>query len=128
MEVKKFTRIQVSKNTKVNLIWFLQVHHILIVNNILTDDTQSFKKFPEYEDWRDNFLRPTLKTTAEYLKNDRYLLWNIADIADGDGFMPLEKDSRDILAEYGLEYVETLKMLMTTMRGVKAETVRIVAR
>ena len=88
------------------------------------DESQSFKKFPEYEDWRDNFLRPTLKTAAEYLKNDRYLLWNIADIADGDGFMPLEKDSRDILAEYGLEYVETLKMLMTTMRGVKAETVK----
>jgi hypothetical protein len=65
-----------------------------------------------------------LKTAAEYLKNDRYLLWNIADIADGDGFMPLEKDSRDILEEYGLEYVETLKMLMTTMRGVKAETVK----
>ena len=56
---------------------------------------------------------------AENLKNDRYLLWNIADIEDGGGFMPLEKDSGDILAEYGLEYVETLKMLMATMRGVK---------
>jgi hypothetical protein len=88
------------------------------------DESQSFKKFPKYEDWRDNFLRPTLKTAAEYLRHDRYLIWNIADIADGNGFMPLEQDSKDILAEHGLEYVETLKMLMTTMRGVKAEQVK----
>ena len=65
-----------------------------------------------------------MKTASEYLKHDRYLLWNIADIGDGDGFMPLEQDSKDILEEHGLEYVETLKMLMTTMRGVKASQVK----
>lgn len=88
------------------------------------DDSQSFKKFPEYADWRDNFLRPTLKTCSEYLRKDRYLLWNIADIADGDDYMPLEQDSIDILAEHGLKYVTTLKMIMTSMRGVDPTTVK----
>ncbi len=44
------------------------------------DDTQSFKKFNNYESWRDGFLRPTLTTAYEWLRNDRYILWNIADI------------------------------------------------
>jgi hypothetical protein len=44
-------------------------------------------------------------------------LWNIADITHDGGYIPLEEDSKNILQEYGLEYVETLKMLMATMRG-----------
>ena len=40
------------------------------------DENQSFK-YGEYDDWRDNFLKPTLTTIYEYLKNDRYILWNI---------------------------------------------------
>ena len=82
-----------------------------------SDDTQSFKKFPSYEDWKENFLRPTLRTASQYLRHDRYLLWNIADITHDGGYIPLEEDSKNILQEYGLEYVETLKMLMATMRG-----------
>jgi DNA modification methylase len=81
------------------------------------DESQSFKKFPSYEDWKENFLRPTLRTASQYLRNDRYLLWNIADITHDGGYIPLEEDSKNILQEYGLEYVETLKMLMATMRG-----------
>ena len=48
------------------------------------DENQSFKAYGEYEDWRDNFLRPTLTTIYDYLKNDRYILWNIADIKIGE--------------------------------------------
>ena len=39
------------------------------------DENQSFKAYGEYEDWRDNFLKPTLTTIYEYLKKDRYILW-----------------------------------------------------
>ena len=48
------------------------------------DENQSFKAYGEYDDWRDNFLKPTLTTIYEYLKNDRYILWNIADIKIGE--------------------------------------------
>jgi len=55
------------------------------------DENQSFIAYSEYEDWRDNFLNPTLTTIYEYLKPDRYILWNIADIKVGsDTYYPLE--------------------------------------
>jgi len=83
------------------------------------DENQSFKAYGEYEDWRDNFLRPTLTTIYEYLKNDRYILWNIADIKIGTStYYPLEQDSIDILNELGCEYKGKLKMLMTRMVGL----------
>ena len=83
------------------------------------DEKQSFKAYSEYEDWRDNFLKPTLTTIYEYLKNDRYILWNIADIKIGESlYYPLEQDSIDILNELGCEYKGKLKMLMTRMVGL----------
>ena len=41
------------------------------------DEEQSYKSYPQYDDWRDNFLKPTLTSKYESLRNDRYLLWNI---------------------------------------------------
>lgn len=81
------------------------------------DDAQSYKKFSQYDLWRDGFLRKTLETCAEYLRNDRYLLWNIADaVFDGD-MLPLEQDSIDILTSLGLEYKGKLKMALAQMPG-----------
>ena len=83
------------------------------------DETQSFKAYGEYEDWRDNFLKPTLTTIYQYLKKDRYILWNIADIKIGENtYYPLEQDSIDILKNLGCEYKGKLKMLMTRMVGL----------
>lgn len=83
------------------------------------DEKQSFKAYGEYEDWRENFLKPTLTTIYEYMKNDRYILWNIADIKIGASiYYPLEQDSIDILNELGCEYKGKLKMLMTRMVGL----------
>ena len=83
------------------------------------DENQSFKAYSQYEDWVDNFLRPTLTTAYDYLKNDRYLLWNIASIKIGaNTYYDLEGDSRKILEELGCEYKGKLKMLMTRMIGL----------
>lgn len=83
------------------------------------DENQSFIAYGEYDDWRENFLRPTLTTIYNYLKNDRYILWNIADIKIGSNtYYPLEQDSIDILNELGCEYKGKLKMLMTRMVGL----------
>lgn len=82
------------------------------------DENQSYKKFgSSYESWRDGFLRPTLKTCVEWLKSDRYLLWNVADIKVKDSYLPLEEDSRVILEEYGMVFKYTLKMAMESMPG-----------
>lgn len=83
------------------------------------DENQSFKAYGEYEDWRENFLRPTLSTIYEYMKNDRYILWNIASIKIGkDTYFDLEGDSKSILEELGCEYKGKIKMLMTRMVGL----------
>ena len=83
------------------------------------DENQSFKKFSAYEDWRDNFLKPTLTTAYKMLKDDRYICWNIAGIKVGsDKFIPLEQDSIDILEDLGCTYEGKLKMLMTKMIGL----------
>jgi hypothetical protein len=81
------------------------------------DETQSLKKFPQYDAWREGFLKPTLTTAYTYLKPDRYLLWNIADIKVGDQYYPLEQDSKDILAELGAEFVGVEKMVLANMPG-----------
>ena len=89
------------------------------------DETQSFKKFSNYDSWRDGFLRPTLTTAFEYLRNDRYILWNIADIKMGkDKFFPLEQDSINILTELGCEYKGKIKMTMSPMTGVDLSGVK----
>jgi len=88
------------------------------------DETQSFKAYRTYEEWRDNFLCPTLENAAESLNNDRYLAWNIASIKVNKtkkyptGYLPLEEDSMHILESCGMVYKGKLKMLMTQMQGL----------
>ncbi len=89
------------------------------------DEEQSFKAYPKYDDWRDHFLKPTLTNAYESLRNDRYLLWNIADIKIGkDKYHPLEQDSIDVIEALGGEYQGKLKMLMTSMVGVDQSNVK----
>ena len=89
------------------------------------DEEQSFKAYPKYDDWRDNFLNPTLTNAFNSLREDRYLLWNIADIKIGtDKFHPLEQDSIDVIESLGGIYQGKLKMLMTSMVGVDQSKVK----
>ncbi len=89
------------------------------------DDAQSYKSYPMYHDWRDNFLKPTLTNAFVSLRSDRYLLWNIADIRINSGLTyPLEQDSIDIIKSLGGEYQGKLKMLMRSMIGVDQEKVK----
>jgi len=81
------------------------------------DKSQSLSKYPQYDSWRDNFLYPTLKTCVEYLKKDRYLLWNIADIKVGSLYYPLEEDSKKILLDLGMEFIGIEKMCLMSMPG-----------
>jgi len=81
------------------------------------DGEQSYKKFSQYDLWRDGFLRKTLETCVEYLRNDRYLLWNIADAVFDGKTLPLEQDSIDFLTSFGMQYQGKLKMALAQMPG-----------
>lgn len=81
------------------------------------DPEQSYKKFSEYDSWVEGFLKPTLMTSVEYLRSDRYLLWNIADASFNKKKLPLEKDSIDILESLGMIYKGKLMMALAQMPG-----------
>jgi hypothetical protein len=81
------------------------------------DPEQSCIKFSQYEEWRDGFLKPTLETAVEWLRRDRYLLWNIADAKFGGDMLPLEEDSKEILLSLGMEYKGVVKMSLAQMPG-----------
>lgn len=82
------------------------------------DENQSFKAYSQYDDWRDKFLKPTLTTIYDYMKSDRYILWNIASIRiSKNTYFDLEQDSIDILKSLGCEYKGKYKMLMSAMIG-----------
>ncbi len=81
------------------------------------DDGQSYKKFGQYDAWREGFLRPTLETAVEWLRSERYLLWNIADAKFGNDMLPLEEDSRKILLSLGMQERGVLKMALAQMPG-----------
>jgi len=81
------------------------------------DPEQSYKKFTGYDAWREGFLKPTLITAVEWLNEDRYLLWNIADAKFGDEMLPLEQDSKDILLSLGMEFKGVIKMSLAQMPG-----------
>jgi len=83
------------------------------------EPTQSSIKYKEYDSWRDNFLKPTLETAAEWLKHDRLLAFNIADINVGSTQYPLEHDTVEILKACGLRFEVKLKMVLALSPSMK---------
>lgn len=89
------------------------------------DETQSARKFTTYDTWRDGFLKPTLETCVEWLKPNRYLIWNISDAKFGNTMLPLATDSISILESLGMKYCYTLKLSLAQAPGgnrIDAET------
>lgn len=81
------------------------------------DETQSYKKFNNYDLWREGFLKETLKTAYEWLRPGGIIVWNIADVGFGGVLLPLEQDSHAIMKKLGFEYVETIKMALAQTPG-----------
>jgi len=81
------------------------------------DETQSYKRFNNYDLWRDGFLRETLRTAWEWLRPGGLIAWNIADADFGGVLLPLQSDSQAIMENLGFEYVETVKMALAQMPG-----------
>jgi hypothetical protein len=81
------------------------------------DASQSANRYPNYDDWRDSFLAPTLETCVEWLRPNRYLAWNIANITLDNEEIPLEEDSHRILKDLGMEFIGIERMVMAGMPG-----------
>ncbi len=85
------------------------------------DETQSYNRYRTYEEWRDLYLKKTLETCVSYLKEGRWLIWNIADVVFSNKYLPMEADTIAILEELGVEYHGKLKMVLPTPPGGNKE-------
>ena len=84
------------------------------------DDEQSCIKYPNYDEWLDKFLHPTLETSFNLLQRERYMLINIADIKINENrFLPLEQDTIQIALKIGFKFKGKIGMVMTRMVGLK---------
>lgn len=88
------------------------------------EDTQSYKRYPEYDQWVEGFLRPMIDKCYKAVKVGGYILINIANTKTGPD---LEKDTVRLLTERGLEQQDTLKMVLSSIagKGVKYEPIFI---
>lgn len=81
------------------------------------EPTQSFKRYPEPEQWRRGFLVPMMRLTHAALKRETFAIVNIADVmVDGDRH-PLGQWTVDAGKEVGLRLVERLDFPMTRRFG-----------
>lgn len=89
------------------------------------DEGQSFIKFPNYRDWLNGFLEPTIKTGFEYLKPKRYMILNVSDVKMGEkNFIPLEQDTIGLAVKNGFNYIGRMDVTMSKMIGVPQTSVK----
>ncbi len=81
------------------------------------DETQSYKKFPEFDQWRTDFLYQTLQTAYDWLHPGGYLAWNISSVKYGKDIIPYDEWSLDICKNIGFTYIKTWKMGLMPMPG-----------
>jgi hypothetical protein len=78
---------------------------------------QSYKPGTSYQEWLDNYLRPTLENIKRYLVDDGKMLVNIKDFLD----YKLCADTRAIAESLGFHYVETLTLKNITRPSAKVD-------
>ena len=89
------------------------------------DKEQSCNTFPNYNDWLKGFLQPTILTCRDYLKPNKYMIINIADVKVLDKeIIPLEQDTISLAVRNGFTFEGTIGMVMTRMIGLNPKNVR----
>ena len=87
------------------------------------EETQSWKRYPEYEQWLQGFLKPVIKKSFDVLKSGSYFVWNIEDVILKTKKYPLVEPSIEFGKEIGFEYVRTDRFALAprtrVVEGVK---------
>ena len=86
------------------------------------EETQSYVKFPSKSEWIDKFLRKTIQNCRHGLKQDRYMLINIANV---DSFKNLEEECKRVAIEEGFTHEDTFQLALSKMNagGFKYEPI-----
>ncbi len=89
------------------------------------EPTQSYIKFPTYEEWINGFLHKTFNNCYKSLKNNGWLIINIANTKK---YKELEKDTIKTAIKSGFIYKDTYYLLLSQVskaKGYKTEPVFI---
>ena len=81
------------------------------------DDTQSWKRYPTGEEWRDGFLTPMMALQYAALKFGCYSIVNIADVKIKSKTYPLVEWTKQAALLAGFEYIRTLEFPLTRRFG-----------
>lgn len=89
-----------------------------------TEDTQSYLRYPSYEEWKESFLRKMIHNCHIGLKRNGILIINIANVSTAP---TLEQDTVSLAMEEGFILKDTLKLILSSIagKGIKYEPVFI---
>jgi hypothetical protein len=77
------------------------------------DDTQSWKRYPSYEKWRDGFLTELCLKMKDSVVDGGYVVINIADVKG----LPICDDTNRILKKIGLCHVKDYRYILSSIAG-----------
>ena len=88
------------------------------------EESQSYIKFPTKSEWVDGFLRRTIQNCRYGLKQNRYMLINIANV---DSFSNLEEECKRVAIEEGFIHEDTFRLALSKLNagGFKYEPILI---
>ena len=78
------------------------------------EDTQSYKKFPTKDGWVNGFLRKTIQNCYDGLKDNKYMLMNIANTPK---YNFIEEETIRISKELGFVQEDTLQLTLSSVMG-----------
>lgn len=89
-----------------------------------TEETQSYLRYPTYEEWKEKFLKRVIHNCNIALKKEGTLIINIANVPTAP---TLEKDTISIAKDEGFTPIDTLKLILSSIagKGIKYEPVFI---
>ena len=85
------------------------------------EPTQSWKRYPQAEQWRTHFLVPMMRLTYEALKPESFAIVNIADVMIDGERHPLGTWTCDAAREVGLRFIERMDFPMTRRFGANQQ-------
>ena len=88
------------------------------------DVEQAINSYPQYNQWKDQYLKSTMKICYDYLKPNRKLLLNISDIKVSNQVVPLEQDTISLAYDLGFEYIGKIGMVMSRMIGLQPKDLK----
>jgi len=78
------------------------------------EDTQSYKKYGTKDEWLNGFLRKTFQNCWYGLKENGYMLINIANTPKHKW---IEENTKEIAVDIGFEYEKTIYLILSSIAG-----------